>query len=90
MGGYNLITPLLDYDSVIKQGINGPAWALIALDTIDYEGKEYSPTALNARYYSSGELFTALEEGILKGKLKEIVSKLDEEDNGVIMLLKQK
>lgn len=56
----------------------------------DYEGKEYSPAALNARYYSSGELFTALEEGKLKGKLKEIASTLGEEDNGVIMLLKQK
>ncbi len=56
----------------------------------DYEGKEYSPTALNARYYSSGELFTALEDGKLKGKLKEIASTLGEEDNGVIMLLKQK
>lgn len=56
----------------------------------DYEGKEYSPTALNVRYYPAGELLTALEEGKLKGELKEIVSKLDEEDNGVIMLLKQK
>ena len=56
----------------------------------DYEGKEYSPTALNAQYYSSGELFTALEDGKLKGKLKEIASTLGEEDNGVIMLLKQK
>ena len=56
----------------------------------DYEGQEYSPTALNARYYSSGELFTALEDGKLKGKLKEIASTLGEEDNGVIMLLKQK
>ena len=56
----------------------------------DYEGKEYSPAALDARYYSSGELFTALEDGKLKGKLKEIASTLGEEDNGVIMLLKQK
>ena len=56
----------------------------------DYEGKEYSPTALNARYYPADELLTALEEGKLKGKLKEIASTLDEEDNGVVMLLKQK
>ena len=56
----------------------------------DYEGKEYSPTALNARYYSAYELLTALEEGKLKGKLKEIASTLAEEDNGVVMLLKQK
>ncbi len=56
----------------------------------DYEGQEYSPTALNARYYPSGELITALEEGKLKGKLKDIASTLDEEDNGVVMLLKRK
>ena len=56
----------------------------------DYEGKEYSPTALNARYYPADELLTALEKGKLKGKLKEIASTLDEEDNGVVMLLKQK
>ena len=56
----------------------------------DYEGKEYSPTALNARYYPADELLTALEEGKLKGKLKEIASTLDEEDNGEVMLLKRK
>ena len=56
----------------------------------DYEGKEYSPTALNARYYPADELLTALEEGKLEGKLKEIASTLDEEDNGVVMLLKRK
>ena len=56
----------------------------------DYEGKEYSPTALNARYYPADELLTALEEGKLKGKLKEIASILDEEDNGVVMLLKKR
>ena len=56
----------------------------------DYEGKEYSPTALNVRYYPADELLTALEEGKLKGKLKEMAQLLDEEDNGVVMLLKQK
>lgn len=76
----------------INYGIEKESGEIFELTLVhpDYEGKEYSPTALNACYYSSGELFTALEEGKLKGKLKEIVSKLDEEDNGVIMLLKQK
>ena len=76
----------------INYGIEKESGEIFELTLVhpDYEGKEYSPTALNARYYSSGELFTALEEGKLKGRLKEIVSKLDEEDNGVIMLLKQK
>ena len=56
----------------------------------DYAGKEYRPTALNAHYYPADELLTALEEGKLKGKLKEIASTLGEEDNGVVMLLKRK
>jgi len=35
-------------------------------------------------------LVEANREGKLKGKLKEIASKLDEEDNPVFMLLKHK
>lgn len=37
VGGYNLINALADFDYVIKQGINGPIFALIALDTRNYE-----------------------------------------------------
>lgn len=37
VGGYNLLTYLSDFDKVKKQGINGPIWALIALDSHDYE-----------------------------------------------------
>ena len=33
----NLLEPLADMDYVKKQGINGPVFALIALDTGDYE-----------------------------------------------------
>jgi hypothetical protein len=33
---YNLLTPLGDYDKTIWQGINGPIWALIALDSGGY------------------------------------------------------
>ena len=40
--------------------------------------------------YTADQLLTALEEGKLKGKLKEIVQHLDEEDNGVVMMLKRK
>lgn len=36
VGGYNLLTPLGDYDKTIWQGINGAIWALIALDSADY------------------------------------------------------
>jgi hypothetical protein len=34
--GYNLLTPLGDFDKTIWQGINGPVWALIALDSGNY------------------------------------------------------
>ncbi len=36
MEGYNLLAPLADYDTTIAQGINGAAWALIALDSGNY------------------------------------------------------
>ncbi|MGE6257089.1 Ig-like domain-containing protein [Heyndrickxia sporothermodurans] len=36
VGGYNLVEPLFDFDKVKVQGINGPIFALIALDTNHY------------------------------------------------------
>lgn len=44
VGGYDLTKPLFNYDDVIWQGINGPIWALIALDTNNYpiEGADNS------------------------------------------------
>ncbi len=40
VGGYNLINPLADFDGVKKQGINGPIFALLALDSYEYEMPE--------------------------------------------------
>lgn len=37
VGGYNLLTALGDYDKTIWQGMNGPIWALIALDSCSYD-----------------------------------------------------
>ena len=37
VAGYNLLTPLGNFDKTIWQGINGPIWALIALDTGNYD-----------------------------------------------------
>ena len=34
--GYDLTAPLGDYDKTIWQGLNGPIWALIALDSRNY------------------------------------------------------
>ena len=36
VGGYDLTLPLGDYDKTVWQGLNGPIWALIALDSGDY------------------------------------------------------
>ncbi len=32
VAGYNLFKPLADFDMVVAQGMNGPIWALLALD----------------------------------------------------------
>ncbi len=37
IGGHNLLLGLSDMDYVLTQGVNGPIWALIALDSHDYE-----------------------------------------------------
>lgn len=37
VAGYDLLEPLSDMDFVTKQGVNGPVWALIALDSHNYE-----------------------------------------------------
>ncbi len=37
VGDWNLITPYNDFTWIKKQGINGPVWALIALDTNNYQ-----------------------------------------------------
>lgn len=37
ISGYNLLSPLYDFEYVKKQGLNGPMWALIALDSGDYK-----------------------------------------------------
>lgn len=37
VAGYDLVAPLANFKKVKKQGINGPIWALIALDTFGYD-----------------------------------------------------
>lgn len=37
VAGYDLLEPLADFSFVKKQGINGPVWALIALDSLAYD-----------------------------------------------------
>lgn len=37
VAGYNLLEPLADFDQTVFQGINGPAYALMALDCGNYD-----------------------------------------------------
>lgn len=37
VGGYDLTAPLGDFEATVWQGLNGPVWALIALDSGNYE-----------------------------------------------------
>ncbi len=45
VAGYDLVKPLSNYDKVKKQGINGPIWGLIAIDTKGYELSEIEEKA---------------------------------------------
>lgn len=37
VAGYSLLVPLGDFEKTVWQGINGPVWALLALDSGNYE-----------------------------------------------------
>lgn len=37
VAGYNLLEPLADLNYIKKQGVNGPVWTLIALDSLAYD-----------------------------------------------------
>ena len=47
IGGYDMVSKLLEKENVAKQGINGPVWALIALNTGGYADSsgEFKKTA---------------------------------------------
>lgn len=53
VAGYDLTYPLGDYDKTIWQGLNGPIWALIALDSRNYpmpQNKEAKTQATRQMY----------------------------------------
>lgn len=53
VAGYNLLTAIGDYDNTIWQGLNGPIWALIALDSGGYE----MPQNSDAKTQATRELY---------------------------------
>lgn len=48
VAGYNLLTPLGDYEKTVFQGINGAIWALIALDCGNYDMPENAEASVPA------------------------------------------
>lgn len=65
VAGYNLLTPLGDFDKTIWQGINGPIWALIALDSGGYEMPDNPKAAKQAtrQMYIDEILSRQLDDG---------------------------
>lgn len=53
VAGYDLLAPLGDYERTVWQGINGPIWALIALDCGGYD----IPRNASAKTQSSRQLY---------------------------------
>ena len=53
IAGYNLLTPLGDYEKTIWQGVNGAIWALIALDSGNYD----MPNNPNAKVQATREMY---------------------------------
>jgi len=53
VAGYNLLTALSDYEKTIWQGVNGAIWALIALDSGNYD----MPNNPNAKVQATREMY---------------------------------
>ncbi len=53
IAGYNLLTALSDYEKTIWQGINGAIWALIALDSGNYD----MPNNPDAKIQATREMY---------------------------------
>lgn len=65
IAGYNLLSPLGDFERTVWQGINGPIWALIALDSGSYEipRNESATTQATRQMYIDEILSRQLTDG---------------------------
>ena len=64
--GYNLLAPLEDSDKTVWQGINGPVWALIALDSANYPSsihQQYVDEIINNQLSDGGWNLTSKGDG---------------------------
>lgn len=62
VAGYDVLSPLGDFDQVCWQGVNGPIWALIALDSRGYD----APTAPDGKRQTTRD---ALIDAILESEI---------------------
>ena len=65
VAGYDVLSPLGDFDQVCWQGANGPIWALIALDSRGYD----APTAPDGKRQTTRDALVdaVLDSGIAGG-----------------------
>ena len=65
--GYDIISPLAEFDNVIRQGINGAAYALIAINSGGYNEikpkNDYEGRVANAKNYKEVLVSSALKNG---------------------------
>lgn len=64
VAGYDLTAPLGDYEKTVLQGINGPIWALLALDCRNYP----MPVNSQAKTQASRQMYV---DAILTGQLPD-------------------
>ena len=72
VAGFNLLRPLADFEQVAKQGINGTIFALLALDSGNYEIPENPDAAVQAtRQMYVDELLRRLPNTASSRRLKQ-------------------
>lgn len=67
INGYDLLSPLADFPMVCKQGINGPAWALIAIDSMNGTEDSFSDSTESDAITTRERLILYLLEHQLDG-----------------------
>lgn len=65
VAGYDLLKPLGDFDQTVWQGVNGAIWALIALDSAEYDvpRNENAETQATRQLYVDAVLDAQLPDG---------------------------
>ena len=75
---------------IYEYTVNNDDFSIKHADEMKSFGNSYSQEIAFSRKFEAFELVEAFKKGELKGKLKEVASKLNDESNPVIMLVKYK